>query len=754
MPILTGVPVVGDLQMRIRYADWKLATKLIVLSLMIVVGTVASLGYVAVKRSTTIINTQQRTRLEAIAYARAHEIKSYVEFVENQLRSFAGDIKIGAATRAFSDAFASVVDDAGIDAAQMESMTRNVKGYYDNEFRPRLDDAGQPYRGAATYVPAAPQAKVLQAMYIAENPNPVGSKLNLTRAAAECTYNDLHATYHPDIKTFLENFGYYDIFLFDLEGNLVYSVFKETDYATNFLNGPYRDTNFGDVYRKALASNSSGEVFLEDFRAYEPSYGAAAFFVGAPVFDQGEKVGVAIFQVPVDYLDTIMTDPHGMGETGEVFLIGADKTMRSNSRFLENTILNQVVDSRASERVLKGETGAELQTSYLGEPVLASFQPLGFDGLDWGVIAEVSQAEVFAPARKLRTQVAIIGGVIGLVSIFGAWIFVRNLVRPIHKIVEGTAEVSKGNLTIRLEEGRGDELGDLARATNRLTASLASMISDIKDASSQVAAASTQIAASAEEMAVGLKTQEGQTQDIARSIDELHSTVGDVANQSTTASNAVDESGKEAQEGGNVVRSTIEQIEGIAAQVNESAQAVTALGHKGNQIGEIIQVINDIAEQTNLLALNAAIEAARAGEHGRGFAVVADEVRKLAERTTQATDEVAKSIREIQEETGRAVSQIEAGTERVGRGVELANSAGEALERIMKSSSRVREMVSAIATAADQQAHASQQISRSMESIACVTRESNEGASQAAAAAMELSEQAENLNTIVSRFQV
>ncbi|MFN9972490.1 MAG: methyl-accepting chemotaxis protein, partial [Phycisphaerae bacterium] len=195
-------------------------------------------------------------------------------------------------------------------------------------------------------------------------------------------------------------------------------------------------------------------------------------------------------------------------------------------------------------------------------------------------------------------------------------------------------------------------------------------------------------------------------------------------------------------------------MKAIAEQVNESAASVAMLGKKSEQIGQIIGVINDIADQTNLLALNAAIEAARAGEHGRGFAVVADEVRKLAERTAKATDEVAQSIREIQSDTTSAVAQIESGAERVNKGVELATQAGTSLSTIVESSSKVGSMVQSIAAAADQQAGTSNQIAKSVEEINAITRESTEGASQAAQAAAQLSRQAEELQAVVGRFRV
>lgn len=344
-------------------------------------------------------------------------------------------------------------------------------------------------------------------------------------------------------------------------------------------------------------------------------------------------------------------------------------------------------------------------------------------------------------------------GTLLLVSLGGAFT-IRSVTKPIGSMMTTLEVIAGGDLTQRLDQDRKDELGNLAKATNTMTDSLAQLIGEVSSATSEVASAATEIAASAEEMAAGLQNQQEQATQVSAAVEEMAASVGEVAKKSADAANAAQDSGEQAAQGGKVVDSTIEQMQNISDQVNESARAVTNLGEKGQQIGEIVGVINDIADQTNLLALNAAIEAARAGEHGRGFAVVADEVRKLAERTTKATEEVTSSVREIQDETGSAVERIEAGTERVTQGVELATSAGEALERIVSGSGNLGTMVQGIAAAAEEQSSVSEQIARSVESINAITAESSEGAAQSARAAAQLSERAEALQRLISRFKL
>src|SRR5690606_27849462 len=214
------------------------------------------------------------------------------------------------------------------------------------------------------------------------------------------------------------------------------------------------------------------------------------------------------------------------------------------------------------------------------------------------------------------------------------------------------------------------------------------------------------------------------------------------------------DAGRTARTGGEQIQTAASEMTAIADNVHQTSDAIAELGRRSEQIGEIIAVIDDIADQTNLLALNAAIEAARAGEHGRGFAVVADEVRKLAERTTEATRQVADSVRSIQTETGAAVEKVASGAERAARGMDLARSAGDALEAILTASSEVSEMIASIAAAAEEQAAASEQISRSVDAVAAVGRESAAGAAQSAAAAEQLSRKSEELNLLVSRFRL
>lgn len=359
--------------------------------------------------------------------------------------------------------------------------------------------------------------------------------------------------------------------------------------------------------------------------------------------------------------------------------------------------------------------------------------------------------------RSLRAT-AIVATLTAFLAAIGLGIILTNIIaKPLLEGVRISEAIAAGDMTHKVDASamnREDEIGQLMKSLDKMTGNLKGVINNITQASNQIASAAEELSSTSEQMSKGMQSQTTQTAQIASAMEEMSATVLEVAKNSQNAASSANEASTTAQKGGEVVSKTVDGMQKIASTVRESARTIGELGKSSDQIGEIVAVIDDIADQTNLLALNAAIEAARAGEQGRGFAVVADEVRKLAERTTKATKEIAQMIKNIQKETTGAVSAMEAGTKEVAEGVSLANEAGESLKLIVDAVYKVNDMIRQIATAAEQQSAAAEQISRGVEEIASVTKETVAGSSQTTTASHELSRQATELQGMVGQFKI
>lgn len=356
---------------------------------------------------------------------------------------------------------------------------------------------------------------------------------------------------------------------------------------------------------------------------------------------------------------------------------------------------------------------------------------------------------------SLNTTVLVSAMAFGvLIALFFSVFLSRNIARGIGRVVAVASEIAQGDLTRRIDVASRDELGKLASAFNHLADSLHDTIEQIANSGDRVASASEELSATSEQLSSGVDAQLLQSQQIASAMHEMSASVLEVAKNAQEAAAAAKHAEDTANSGADIVGQTIEGIKRIALTVEDTAGKVAALGTSSSQIGDIIEVIDDIADQTNLLALNAAIEAARAGEQGRGFAVVADEVRKLAERTTTATKEITKMITSIQKETKQAVQSMEGGRSLTAEGVKMANRAESALQEIVQVAERVGGMVTLIASAAEEQSTATEQINASVENITVVIRQTGEGARQSARATEELAQLALDQQTLVGKFKL
>jgi methyl-accepting chemotaxis protein len=330
----------------------------------------------------------------------------------------------------------------------------------------------------------------------------------------------------------------------------------------------------------------------------------------------------------------------------------------------------------------------------------------------------------------------------------------ESLNRTVQEVNTVLAEMAGGDMTTRISTEYKGDFSNIKDSINQLGAALESALNEVAEVVSATASAANQISSSSEEMAAGAQEQTSQAGEVATAVEEMSQTILENSKNAAATAETAKQSKLTAEAGGKVVQETVRGMERIAKVVRTSAETVKALGKSSDEIGEITGVIDDIADQTNLLALNAAIEAARAGEQGRGFAVVADEVRKLAERTTKATKEIAGMIKQIQKETAGAVGSMEEGTHEVDTGIALVDEAGSSLREIVDTSQRVTDMVMQIASASAEQSTAAEQISKNVEAISAVTAQTAMGTQQVAKAAEDLNRLTTQLNELVGRFRL
>ncbi len=423
------------------------------------------------------------------------QIERYFESIRDQILTFSEDRMTVRAMRDFKQSFADYRAQAQLDDSRIDELRGQLGTYYTGEFASEYEAQNDGKRVNAQGLIGRLDADsvALQYAYIRSNPNPLGSKHMLDSADETTDYGRLHAEVHPVIRSFLDKFGYYDIFLVDSEtGDIVYSVFKELDFTTSLKDGAYANTNFGEAFRRANALNSSDEFVLVDFEQYTPSYEAPASFIASPVFDGGKKVGVAMFQMPVDRIIEVMSQREGLGTTGETVLVGPDRLMRSDSfrkpetHGLVNSFRNPEtgkIECDYVQMALEGKSGEIVTTDYVGNEVIQTYGPVDLLGQRWCLLAKMDTDEAFYAVNDMETAASsatssafwwtflVTAGCIVAILAF-AWFFAGAFVRPINDTVGAVQAAANGDYSNRLDAKRGDELGKMGTAVNTMLESL------------------------------------------------------------------------------------------------------------------------------------------------------------------------------------------------------------------------------------------------------------------------------------------
>lgn len=619
------------------------------------------------------IEAQSFAQLDSIKTIKAKQVTDYFQLIRDQMLTFSENQMVVEAMKTFPTAVQSVRAEANVTPEQLSVMRASVAAYYNNQFSEeykRRTGASAP--AVSNHLDKIDDDSIyLQYQYVSSNPNPLGKKEALDAATDATSYSRLHEKFHPIVRSYLQKFGFYDMFLCDLEnGDIVYSVFKELDFSTSLVKGPYKNTNFARAYQMAAKAQSPGEFYLVDYEKYTPSYEDAACFVAAPVFDGETKIGVALFQVPINRITAIMNERTGLGETGETYAVGADGLYRNDSRFLDQlgtktTILNSkfTVDTLASQRALAGETDTQIIPDYRGVPVLSSWAPItiyeGVSGVTepirWALMSEIDHAEIKAPLGFIRIARAgliwiAIATVLGVVTIY----FVAGrITKQANSIKEMLGMVGIGMFDARAERITQDELGDVALALNAMCDNTLSLIQS-----------------------------EEQRQEVQTSIEKLIHEMEEIASGNLSVNVEVKEDITGAISGS--VQYMTEQLRSIVRRVQNATYLVTSSA-------------DEIASESTKLSEESESQSERIGHTSEQVLTITGEFETLS-RKSESTAKVAQKAREAANRGFEAVSNTVQGMERIRDQVQATS---KRIKRLGESSQEIGEIVQLISDIAD-----------------------------------------------------
>lgn len=644
-----------------------------------------------------------------------------------------------------------------------DNKFNQLNRFYQTEFASRLpENETASFQSGSLTSQLSPAAIALQYAYIANNPHSVGEKDKALTSGDIPAYDGFHQSIHPYLQKVQQEFGFYDVFLVSLEGDVIYTVFKEVDFGTSLKTGPFKNSGLATAYQKALSSDG---VTFTDFSLYLPSYQAPAGFLSTPVYREGKQIGIVIAQFPIDALNQIMSQNIGLSSTGETYLMGEDGKMRSDSILdpESHSVLASFrypergrVDTLALTEGSQGISNTQLIKNYKGDAVLSSYAPFEYKDLKWILTAEMSEAEALASVNKLNYAFLILAIVIGICVVFIALWVARAVLAPLgaepremQKIAE---KIAAGDLSVHFSDTAS--ASSVYGAMRAMSNNLNELIQQVKNSAVSQSAASRELATISEKASANVQSQHTSTTEIGNSMQQMAISVTDVARNIQDAAGAAEDAKQRVSESQTELLNAVKDMAQVSDEVLRARVTVDTLNQRTEAISKVVTTIQGISDQTNLLALNAAIEAARAGESGRGFAVVADEVRGLASNTQKETEQIADIIRSLQTEALTAQKMLHSCVDYVQKVSGAATHTAQSLEDAVHYVDNVSNMMEQIASASEEQGVVANEISGNVEIVTKASSQNEKTIAEISKSSDDMAKLSANLERIISRFKL
>lgn len=597
-------------------------------------------------------------------------------------------------------------------------------------------------------------------------------KQNMETVLQSSGYNNVYQKYHPTFLNFINKLEQGDIILVDSKsGNVLYSSSKEADYGTSLITGPYKNTNVAKAFETANNSSDKNFSTITDFEFYSPSNNKPIACITSPIYKGDEKIGVLIFKWGTNKIDNIVSSNNNweslkLGNSGEIALIGSDYKVRNNTRFLsdesdekikeaKSTILLKEIRTKGTEEVMLGKTDVDTYFDYHNIESIVSYTPLNIDNLKWAVLVKIDKAEAFQSVTKLKTTTMLVLVIAIIVIIILSVIISSNIATPMKRMATVAYKISQGDLTVEVqEEKRSDEIGILTTAISNMLKNIREQTKEIINVVNVLSSSVSEITVSLTQVTSGTMESSSAVSETTATVEEVKQTVYLASEKTKNVSNNAKNSVAIFRAGSKATQDTLEGMKVINNQMQEIAESIIALSEQSQNISEIMESVDGISEQSNILAVNASIEAAKAGEQGKGFSVVANEIRNLAEQSKQGTKQVRNILKDIQKATNTAVMTTEKGIKLVEAGMYQASEAGVAINELSENITISAQAAIQIGASSQQQLVGMDQIATAMDGINQASIQNVDSMNQLEEASRSLQEMGYRLKQLTEKYKV